>query len=154
MRGMITPSSVVKSMERLNRAQLLSNAFFSAIALIIGILVIAMSVYRDFESRRREIAILTAIGIKRAEIIRMFSQPLIAMSIIATLAGCLIASYIIVPLYHVVIYGYIQFFLVLTNSKALVTTLASVLLCILLLIVGLNRKIKNLKIMDLLRAEI
>ena len=154
MRSMITPSSMIKSMERLNRAQLLSNAFFSAIALIIGIFVVAMTIYRDFESRRREIAILTAIGIKRAEIIKMFSQPLIVMSIIASLIGCLIAFYVIIPFYHIIVYGYVRSFLSSTNLKALITTLASILLCILLLLIGLNKKILSLKIMELLRAEV
>jgi len=81
VRFILSPSRVVARTSRINRIQLISNLFFSIVAIIVGMSIILTYFYRDFEARRRELAILSALGVKRPQILSVIIIPLILITV-------------------------------------------------------------------------
>ncbi len=154
VRYVLSPSRVVTRMTRINRVQLISNLFFSIIAIIIGMSIILIYLFRDLETRRRELAILSALGVKRKQILLVVIVPLILVIVPALIIGCLTAFYIAIPYYHEVIYGYIRLFADEAYVDASLLTFTLLFFSIFPLIFLLDRKLRRFSPMSLLRAEI
>ena len=154
IRYILTPSEYANELERVSKIQLISSLFFSLIAIIIGFSVITIYLYRDFEARKRELAILVALGAKRKQILFSFTLPMYILASLGIFMGCVVGFYVVIPYYHIFVYGYTRSFVLETYIKALITTTLLLSVTILLVTFMLHRKIKKIKAMEMLRAEI
>jgi len=79
------------------------------------------------------------------------------MYILASLGifmGCVVGFYVVIPYYHIFVYGYTRLFVLKAYIKAFITTTLLLSVTILLVTFMLHRKIKKIKAMEMLRAEI
>jgi len=151
---MITPSSLVRRVERINRIQLISSLFFSLIALIVGFSILTIYLYRDFEARRRELAILLAVGARKKQVLYSFILPLLLITIVSLVIGCVLSFYAVIPYYHELVYGYTRIFAKIAYFQSFLSTVSLLFIVIIIVILMLRRKVNKIYIMDLLRAEI
>ena len=72
-----------------------SKLIFSGIVLVISLIEIFLIIRSSFLSRIKEVGILRAIGLKKIDIYKMFSGEIIAISILASIPGLILMSYIL-----------------------------------------------------------
>ena len=75
--------------------EVVSNIIFAVIVLSISLVEIFLMIRSSFLSRIKEIGILRAIGVKKADIYRMFIGEIFAITTIASLPGIVLMSYIL-----------------------------------------------------------
>ena len=72
-----------------------SSVIFATIMLVISLIEIYLMIRSSFLSRIKEIGVLRAIGVKKADIYRMFAGEIIAITTIASLPGIALMTYIL-----------------------------------------------------------
>ena len=75
--------------------EVISNIIFAVIVLSISLVEIFLMIRSSFLSRIKEIGILRAIGVKKADIYRMFIGEIFAITTITSLPGIMLMSYIL-----------------------------------------------------------
>lgn len=73
----------------------ISKLVFSGVILIISLIEIFLIVRSSFLSRIKEVGILRAIGVMKSDIYKMFSGEILAITILASMPGLLLMSYIL-----------------------------------------------------------
>jgi len=72
-----------------------SSIIFAVIILVISLIEIFLMIRSSFLSRIKEIGVLRAIGVKKADIYRMFIGEIFAITTIASMPGILLMTYIL-----------------------------------------------------------
>jgi len=72
-----------------------SSIIFAVIILVISLIEIFLMIRSSFLSRIKEIGVLRAIGVKKADIYRMFTGEIFAITTIAGMPGILLMTYIL-----------------------------------------------------------
>ena len=68
---------------------------FATIMIVISFIEIYLIMRSSFLSRMKEVGILRAIGVKRLDIIKMFSGEIIAITTVSAFIGIIVMSYIV-----------------------------------------------------------
>ena len=77
------------------KEEVISNIIFAVIVLSISLIEIFLMIRSSFLSRIKEVGILRAIGVKKADIYRMFIGEIFAITTITSLPGIILMSYIL-----------------------------------------------------------
>lgn len=88
------PEMASKEMERMTRSFQFMSHFFSTLALIVGVFLIANCVSISVAERRKEIGTLRALGTKRGGILTVFLLEALAMGAIGAAAGALLGRFL------------------------------------------------------------
>ena len=72
-----------------------SAVIFASVMLIISLIEIYLMIRSSFLSRIKEIGVFRAIGVKKADIYRMFLGEILSITTIASLPGIILMSYIL-----------------------------------------------------------
>ena len=154
VRYISSPSRVAEWVEKSNRLQLLSSMFFSFLALLMGLGIIILMVYREYEGRKRELSILSALGAKTNTIISALLIPLYIALFSGLLVGSILTFFLVIPYYHLFVYGYYRLFGINTYVATFFSVGLTLLVMLLATVLVIKRKVKGLRPMEFLRAEL
>jgi len=79
-------------------ASILSTLVMAGVILLISFIEIFLIIRASFMSRVKEVGVYRAIGVKKADIYKMFGGEILAISTIASLPGFLLTSYVVYKL--------------------------------------------------------
>ena len=85
----------------IKKSSIKSQLIFSAIILSISLIEIFLIVRSSFLSRVKEVGILRAIGLKKIDIYKMFSGEILAITILSSIPGLILMSYILKELSNI-----------------------------------------------------
>ena len=74
---------------------MISSIIFAGVILVISLVEIYLMVRSSFLSRIKEVGVLRAIGVKKADIYRMFLGEILAITTCASIPGIALMSYIL-----------------------------------------------------------
>lgn len=106
------PEMASKQMEKMTESFQFMSRFFSSLALIVGVFLIANSISISIAERRREIGTLRALGTKRAGILTLFLSEALAIGAVGSLIGAfigrLVAGFMVDAVTHAMSTQYAQ----------------------------------------------